>query len=133
MPAPGTAGDFIRRTSANGAAVGTLTVAQQAGSLRAPWCLPCWPTPTASQLSACSSVARGHSAQLSALTATDAPRGSAGNVLTLVDSIGFAISAPAIDLFVRLAQTVPLAQLLPWLALGPLLGCLAIRGLPAPP
>ena len=103
----------MRGTSANGAAVGTLTVAQQAGSLRAPWCLPCWPTPTASQLSACSSVARGHSAQLSALTATDAPRGSAGNVLTLVDSIGFAISAPAIDLFVRLAQTVPLAQLLP--------------------
>jgi hypothetical protein len=35
----------------------------------------------------------------------------------------------SIELFVRLAQALPLAQLLPWLALGPALGLLALRPL----
>jgi MFS transporter, DHA1 family, inner membrane transport protein len=35
----------------------------------------------------------------------------------------------SIDLFVRLAQQHALAALLPWLALGPLLGLLALRPL----
>jgi len=71
----------------------------------------------------------GDSPQFSALTATNAPREAVGSVLTLSNSIGFAISALSIELFVRLAQTVPLAQLLPWLALGPALGSLAMRTL----
>jgi MFS family permease len=71
----------------------------------------------------------GDSPQFSALTATNAPREAVGSVLTLTNSIGFAISAVSIELFVRLAQTVPLAQLLPWLALGPALGLLALRPL----
>jgi len=71
----------------------------------------------------------GDSPQLSALTAGNAPREAVGSVLTLTNCIGFAISALSIELFVRLAQSVPLAQLLPWLALGPALGLLALRPL----
>ena len=71
----------------------------------------------------------GDSPQFSALTAANAPREAVGSVLTLSNSIGFTVSALSIELFVRLAQSVPLAQLLPWLALGPVLGCVAMRGL----
>jgi predicted MFS family arabinose efflux permease len=71
----------------------------------------------------------GDSPQFSALTAANAPREAVGSVLTLVNSIGFAISALSIELFVRLAATLPLAQLLPWLALGPIAGLWALRPL----
>lgn len=71
--------------------------------------------------------------QFSALTAVNAPRQAVGGVLTLRNSIGFAISALSIELFVRLAQTVALAQLLPWLAVGPVLGLMAMRPLLARP
>ena len=71
----------------------------------------------------------GDSPQFSALTAANAPRNALGSVLTLVNSIGFAISIVSIQLFVALAQTVPLERLLPWLALGPVLGLLALRPL----
>ena len=74
----------------------------------------------------------GDSPQFSALTAANAPREAVGSVLTLTNSIGFAISALSIELFVRLAQSVPLASLLPWLALGPALGLLAMRPLMRP-
>jgi MFS transporter, DHA1 family, inner membrane transport protein len=68
----------------------------------------------------------GDSPQFSALTAANAPREAVGSVLTLANSIGFAISVLSIELFVRLAQHVSLAALLPWLALGPALGLLAL-------
>lgn len=71
----------------------------------------------------------GDSPQFSALTAANAPREAVGSVLTLTNSIGFAISTLAIEVFVRLAQTTPLPALLPWLALGPVLGLLALRPL----
>ena len=71
----------------------------------------------------------GDSPQFSALTAANAPRDAVGSVLTLTNSIGFAISVLSIELFVRLAQTTPLPALLPWLALGPALGLLALRPL----
>lgn len=71
----------------------------------------------------------GDSPQFSALTATNAPRTAVGSVLTLVNSIGFAISILSIQFFVTLSQTVPLAQLLPWIALGPLFGLVAMRSL----
>jgi len=71
----------------------------------------------------------GDSPQFSALTAANAPQGAVGSVLTLSNCIGFAISALSIDVFVRLAQSVPLGSLLPWLAFGPLLGCWAMRPL----
>jgi DHA1 family inner membrane transport protein len=71
----------------------------------------------------------GDSPQFSALTAANAPPEAVGSVLTLSNSIGFALSVLSIELFVRLAQSLPLAQLLPWLALGPALGLLAMRTL----
>ena len=71
----------------------------------------------------------GDSPQFSALTAANAPREAVGSVLTLTNSIGFAISAISIEIFVRAAATVPLAQVLPWLAVGPAIGLLALRPL----
>jgi MFS transporter, DHA1 family, inner membrane transport protein len=71
----------------------------------------------------------GDSPQFSALTASNAPPLAVGSVLTLVNSIGFAISIASIVLFVQLAQSVSLAALLPWLGLGPLLGVWALRPL----
>jgi MFS transporter, DHA1 family, inner membrane transport protein len=68
----------------------------------------------------------GDSPQFSALTARNAPPQAVGSLLTLVNSIGFAISALSIALFVQLAQTMALASLLPWLAVGPALGLLAL-------
>ena len=75
----------------------------------------------------------GDSPQFSALTAANAPREAVGSVLTLTNSIGFAISAISIEIFVRAAQGQPLGSLLPWLALGPALGVLAMRPLLQPP
>ena len=49
-----------------------------------------------------------------------------GSVLTLTNSIGFAISIVSILLFVSLAETVALGALLPWLAIGPALGLWAL-------
>ena len=71
----------------------------------------------------------GDSPQFSALTASNAPPQAVGSVLTLANSIGFGISILSIQLFVMLAQSLPLGTLLPWLGLGPLLGLLALRPL----
>jgi MFS family permease len=71
----------------------------------------------------------GDSPQFSALTATYAPPAAVGSLLTLVNSIGFAISALSIEIFVRMASVLPLASVLPWLALGPLLGLWLMRPL----
>ena len=71
----------------------------------------------------------GDSPQFSALTAANALRSAVGSVLTLVNSIGFAISIVSIQLFVTLSEHWPLSSLLPWLGLGPLLGLLALRPL----
>ena len=71
----------------------------------------------------------GDSPQFSALTATNAPRALVGSVLTLVNSIGFAISTATIVLFVHLASVWPLQSVLPWLALGPALGVWCLRPL----
>jgi MFS transporter, DHA1 family, inner membrane transport protein len=75
----------------------------------------------------------GDSPQLSALTAANAPRQAVGSVLTLTNSIGFAISIVSIALFTTLAQKYALATLLPWLGVGPALGLLALRPLLRPP
>jgi DHA1 family inner membrane transport protein len=75
----------------------------------------------------------GDSPQFSALTAGNAPRDAVGSVLTLVNSIGFAISALSIEFFVRWAEHAPLAQVLPWVGLGPVVGLLMLRPLLARP
>ena len=71
----------------------------------------------------------GDSPQFSTLTARNAPAQAVGSVLTLTNSIGFAISIASILLFVSLAEQVPLGALLPWLAIGPALGLWALRPL----
>ena len=71
----------------------------------------------------------GDSPQFSALTAGNAPAALVGSVLTLANSIGFAISIISIQLFVTLAEHWPLAHVLPWLGLGPVLGLMALRPL----
>ena len=71
----------------------------------------------------------GDSPQFSTLTARNAPPQAVGSVLTLTNSIGFAISIASILLFVALSETVALGTLLPWLALGPALGLWALRPL----
>jgi MFS family permease len=74
----------------------------------------------------------GDSPQFSALTATNAPRDAVGSVLTLTNCIGFAISALSIEWFVAWSKTAPLSSILPWLALGPVLGLWAMRPLLRP-
>ena len=71
----------------------------------------------------------GDSPQFSTLTARNAPPQAVGSVLTLTNSIGFAISIVSILLFVQLSASWPLGSLLPLLALGPVLGLLALRPL----
>ncbi len=102
--------------------------------LAAPWLLQA-PLPVfLAWLFVWGATVSGDSPQFSALTATNAPRQAVGSVLTLTNSIGFAISALSIELFVRLSQVLPLAAVLPWLAVGPVLGLVAMRTLwrPAP-
>lgn len=74
----------------------------------------------------------GDSPQFSTLTARNAPATVVGSVLTFTNCIGFAISAASIELFVRAAGSWPLATVLPWLAIGPMLGLLALRPLLRP-
>ncbi|KQT07594.1 MFS transporter [Ramlibacter sp. Leaf400] len=71
----------------------------------------------------------GDSPQFSALTGRNAPPAVVGSVLTFTNCIGFAISVVSIELFVAAAQARPLAQVLPWLALGPAAGLWMMRPL----
>ena len=71
----------------------------------------------------------GDSPQLSALTAQNAPSSAVGSVLTLTNCLGFAVSIVSIELFVHLAQRMALANVLPWLAMGPAFGLLALAPL----
>ncbi len=71
----------------------------------------------------------GDSPQFSALTARNAPPQAVGSVLTLTNSIGFAISIVSILLYVEWVQRAPFAQVLPWLAVGPVIGLWAMRPL----
>ena len=71
----------------------------------------------------------GDSPQFSTLTAQNAPPAVVGSVLTFTNCIGFAISIVSIELFVRASGAWPLSQVLPWLALGPVLGLWMLRPL----
>jgi MFS transporter, DHA1 family, inner membrane transport protein len=75
----------------------------------------------------------GDSPQFSTLTAQNAPPAVVGSVLTFTNCIGFAISVVSIELFVGAAQAWPLAAVLPWLAVGPVLGLWMLRPLLRPP
>jgi DHA1 family inner membrane transport protein len=73
----------------------------------------------------------GDSPQFSTLTARNSPPQFVGSVLTFTNSIGFGITVLSIEMFVRGAQAVGLHALLPWLALGPVLGLWMLRPLVA--
>jgi len=71
----------------------------------------------------------GDSPQFSTLTAYNAPRDAVGSVLTFVNCIGFAVTIFSIQLFTSVAHSHPLAFVLPWLALGPIVGLAWLRPL----
>ncbi|WP_332815334.1 MFS transporter [Ramlibacter sp.] len=71
----------------------------------------------------------GDSPQFSALTGRNAAPPVVGSVLTLANCIGFAISVVSIEVFVAAAQSRPMEQVLPWMALGPLAGLWMMRPL----
>jgi len=64
----------------------------------------------------------GDSPQFSTLNAHNAPRDVVGSALTLVNSIGFAVTVVSLALLEHLQNAVPPAWLLLPLALGPLVG-----------
>ena len=74
-------------------------------------------------------TAAGDSPQFSTLTASNAPPQAVGSVLTLTNCIGFGISIVSIELFTHLSSSYELANLLPWLGIGPLLGIWAMKPL----
>ena len=100
--------------------------------LAAPWLMGAPPTVFALWLLLWGTTVAGDSPQFSALTARNAPAAVVGSVLTFTNCIGFAISVASIELFVRLSQWVALPALLPWLAVGPVLGLWALRPLLRP-
>lgn len=110
-----------------------VAVAQLATSgacaLAAPWLLGAPDAVFYAWLLLWGTTVLGDSPQFSTLTAQNAPPGSMGSVLTLTNSLGFAISIGSILLFAALLQRHSLGSLLPWLAAGPLLGLWAMRPL----
>jgi len=64
----------------------------------------------------------GDSPQYSALSARTAPPEQVGSALTLMNCLGFAITIGSIQLLAHLRLHLPLPDLLPILALGPLFG-----------
>jgi MFS transporter, DHA1 family, inner membrane transport protein len=98
-------------------------------ALLAPWLLDAPLAAWAVWLLLWGATVSGDSPQFSALTASNAPRAQVGSVLTLVNCIGFSVSMATITGFVALAVHWPLAQVLPWLAFGPVLGLLCMRPL----
>ena len=126
-------GGLLARRLGGARVAGVLLGCSAACGLVAPWLLeaPLWLW--APWLLLWGATASGDSPQFSALTATNAPRALVGSVLTLVNSIGFSLSVATIALFASLATVWPLAQVLPWLALGPVLGVLSLRPLLSAP
>lgn len=97
--------------------------------LATPWMMQAPPWVAGAWLLVWGATVAGDSPQFSALTAANAPREVVGSVLTFVNCIGFAISIVTIQCVTGLAGHVPLEHLLPWLALGPVLGLWAMRDL----
>ena len=122
-------GGLLARRFGSARVAGVQLACSGACGLVAPWLLdaPLWLW--VPWLLLWGATVSGDSPQFSALTATNAPRAMVGSVLTLVNSIGFALSVATITLFASLATVWPLAQVLPWLAFGPVLGVLCLRPL----
>ncbi len=74
-------------------------------------------------------VVAGDSPQFSALTARTAPAQLVGTALTVVTSIGFAITIISIQFMGYLQSMLPVPQMFVFLLPGPVLGLLALRRL----
>jgi DHA1 family inner membrane transport protein len=121
-------GALVRRVG--GARVAAFQLASSGlCGLLAPWLLdaPLWLWGT--WLLWWGATVSGDSPQFSALTAANAPRAMVGSVLTFVNAIGFTLSVGTITLFAAMAAAMPLAQVLPWLAVGPAIGLWFLRPL----
>lgn len=71
----------------------------------------------------------GDSPQFSALTTVNSPPDAVGSILTMVNCVGFAISVVTIALTSWALTHFEPQQVLPFLALGPVFGLLALRPL----
>ena len=123
------AGGLMAQRAGSARVAAACLAASGACCLIAPWGLQAGDAAFAAWLLAWGFAAAGDSPQFSALTANNAPRAAVGSVLTLVNSIGFAISVLSIEAFVAASLRLPLASLLPWLAVGPVLGLWALAPL----
>ncbi len=121
-------GQLVRRFGGAHIA-GVLLLAGAGCGLAAPWLLDAPFAIWAPWLLLWGLAVSGDSPQLSALSAGNAPREWVGSVLTLANCIGFSISAGTVAAFGSAMARVPLTTLLPLLAVGPLLGWLALRPL----
>lgn len=74
----------------------------------------------------------GDSPQFSALNAANAPRGSVGSALTIVNCIGFAITIVSIQALSIAVERLPIDYVFTLLAPGPVLGLIAMRALLRP-
>jgi hypothetical protein len=74
----------------------------------------------------------GDSPQFSALNAQNAPREFVGSALTIANCIGFSITIFSIQLLTALADSVGAAYLYLPLAIGPILGLVALMPLMRP-
>ncbi len=114
-------GALVRRYG--GARVAFAQLACSGGcALLAPWMLGAPLLAWGAWMLLWGATVAGDSPQFSALTAANAPRALIGSVLTFVNSIGFSISVATIALFSSLADVLPLAWVLPGLAVGPAIG-----------
>ena len=119
-------GGWIAQRIGSARVAGTQLAASGICCVLAPWALAAPDTVFVLWLVVWGITVAGDSPQFSALTARNAPPHAVGSVLTLTNCLGFAISIASIELFVRWVARAPLAQVLPWLGLGPLLGVLAL-------
>lgn len=123
------AGGWIAKRLGSAPVAGAMLATSGLCCLAAPWMLDA-PLPLfAAWLVIWGISISGDSPQFSALTAGNSPPALVGSVLTLTNSIGFAISILSIQLFVWLAQHFPLAALIPWMGVGPALGVWALMPL----
>jgi MFS transporter, DHA1 family, inner membrane transport protein len=122
-------GGLVAQRVGGARVAGAQLACSGACALLAPWLLDAPLVLWAAWLLLWGMTVSGDSPQFSALTATNAPRALVGSVLTLVNGIGFAISTATIVLFVALATVWPLHSVLPWLAVGPVIGVWCLRPL----
>jgi len=120
------AGGWVAQRWGSARVAGSQLLTSGLCCLAAPWLLAAGDAVFYAWLVVWGITVAGDSPQFSTLTARNAPPQAVGSVLTLTNSIGFAISIVSILLFVSLSETVALGALLPWLAIGPALGLWAL-------